>query len=209
MRSWLIGVARNRGVVRYGDVMSTFDIDRFSLRFALGKLGRQSRDLEEPVLTALVVNKATGHCSRGLQSEFGIEDDAGERAKLYAHWAKKKNADTEDKGEEGVDKRAARFAEVEVRPDQAAFRKAVYKACEGKCVISRCDVPEALDAAHKRDRDWRLGHNSAEDGYLLRKDIHALYDKGLIDIGADGEVTVHGEARTHYGKIHGSRVGGQ
>jgi hypothetical protein len=31
-----------------------------------------------------------------------------------------------------------------------------------------------------------LGHNQAADGILLRKDIHALYDSGLVTFGDDG-----------------------
>jgi len=87
-----------------------------------------------------------------------------------------------------IDVKAARFVSVEARPEQAAFRRKVFIACKGQCVISGCDVLKALDAAHKHDRDWRLGHNDAEDGYLLRKDLHALYDNNLLEITDKGEV---------------------
>ena len=49
----------------------------------------------------------------------------------------------------------------------------------------------ALEAAHRRGRRWREGHNRAADGWLLRRDVHTLYDKGLINISDDGmQVTI-------------------
>ncbi|WP_164853366.1 HNH endonuclease signature motif containing protein [Paraburkholderia kirstenboschensis] len=53
----------------------------------------------------------------------------------------------------------------------------------GQCAISGCDIPEALEAAHLRGRKWREGHNAAEDGILLRRDLHMLYDRELLDFG--------------------------
>lgn len=72
--------------------------------------------------------------------------------------------------------RVARYMNVEVRPEQQFFRKAVYEAYDGRCAISGCDIPEALEAAHLRGRNWRDGQNNASDGILLRRDLHALYD---------------------------------
>ena len=92
----------------------------------------------------------------------------------------------------------ARFARVQVRPQQVAFRLAVFRACGGRCVVSGCDVPEALEAAHLRDRDWRAGHNAAADGILLRRDLHALYDSGLLHIEPDGSFTLSEPVREHY-----------
>ncbi|RYF53736.1 MAG: HNH endonuclease [Comamonadaceae bacterium] len=79
-----------------------------------------------------------------------------------------------------------KFARVASRPEQAAFRRRVFLAHGGACVVTGCRIVEALDAAHRTGRDWRLGHNQATDGMLLRKDIHALYDSGLIAVGEDG-----------------------
>ena len=100
--------------------------------------------------------------------------------------------------------RTAKFASIETRPDQAAFRRRVYEACNGKCVVSGCDILQTLDAAHKVGKSWREGHNSASDGYLLRKDIHALYDNGILSISDEGVVTVGDSAFAQYGSF-GSR----
>lgn len=207
MRSWLIGVARNRSVIRYGELMQVFAIDRFSLRYALSSIGHQSRDAGEPVLTALVVSKAHGRCSSGLAAEFGIKDDALERARLYVYWERNRERSAgERKAGSDLEKKAARFANVETRPDQAAFREAVFIACLGRCVVTGCDVPETLDASHRRGRDWRLGHNAADDGYLFRKDLHALYDRELIEVRENGVIRVRQGAAKHYGTFDGQRI---
>jgi hypothetical protein len=99
--------------------------------------------------------------------------------------------------------RAKRFATVELRVEQALFRSAVFAACQGMCVISRCTVPEALEAAHLVGRKWKQGHNNAADGILLRRDIHALYDSGLITIDTSGLVHIASSAQDDYGDLDG------
>jgi predicted nucleic acid-binding protein len=99
-----------------------------------------------------------------------------------------------------------RFAQVQVRPCQAAFREAVYRACQGKCVISGCDVPEAVEAAHLAGRNWRDGHNTSDDGILLRRDLHALYDAGLLIMSDDGVVSFDATAASHYEQFEGVRI---
>lgn len=97
----------------------------------------------------------------------------------------------------------SRFHLREVRPEQQVFRVSVFLACRGRCVISGCTVPEALEAAHLRGRDWRQGHNSRHDGILLRRDLHALYDSGLLDIDDRGIVRVAESAQQDYGCFDG------
>lgn len=209
MRAWLIAVARSANTATYGALMAAFDLDRFNLRFALAALGHESARRGEPILTALVVNAVTNRCSPGLQREFGIEDDQAERLRLYGYWRNTPDVGTPDiePAEDGsLEQRAARFARQEVRPEQAAFRKRVYVAYAGKCVISGCDIRRALDAAHIKGRKWRSGHNKASDGVLLRKDLHALYDAGLLEIGKDGSVSIAREAKAHYPLYCGSKI---
>lgn len=99
-----------------------------------------------------------------------------------------------------------RFSQVQVRPHQTAFREAVFRKCDGKCVISGCDVPEAVEAAHLSGRNWREGHNSSEDGILLRRDLHALYDSGLLEISGDGLVHFDSAVGSHYQQFEGVQV---
>ncbi len=105
-----------------------------------------------------------------------------------------------------LEQRAARFAQVQTRPDQAAFRDAVFRACGGQCVVSGCAVPEALEAAHLLGRDWRQGHNSADDGILLRRDLHNLYDRGLMQISDTCKVQLADDVQAYYGEFHGVEV---
>lgn len=107
---------------------------------------------------------------------------------------------------EDLQDRARRFAEVEVRPLQREFRQAVFEACGGRCVVTGCDVPEAVEAAHLKGRRWRDGHNSASDGVLLRRDIHALYDKGLLSITDTGQVALADELSGQYAELRGRCV---
>ncbi len=99
--------------------------------------------------------------------------------------------------------RARRFATMEVRIEQASFRSAVFAACQGMCVISGCTVPEVLEAAHLVGRKWRQGHNAAVDGILLRRDLHALFDTGLLTIDTTGLVHISAEAQEDYGDVDG------
>lgn len=207
IRDWLIEVARHEGQVTYGQVMEAFGIDRFSLRHAMDFLGHQAANLGEPIITALIVSKKTHRCSSGLAKEFGVYDDASERRRLYDFWmSNHKEPVQAEASTTDLEVKAARFVSVEARPDQAAFRRRVYLACKGNCVISGCDVLKALDAAHKHGRDWRLGHNRAEDGYLLRKDLHALYDNKLLWISDEGKVELDSSVMEHYKQFAGAKI---
>jgi len=207
IREWLIETARHKGMVTYGDIMQAFGIDRFSLRHGMDLLGHQAVNLGEPVLTALIVNKKTKRCSAGLEKEFGVLDDGAERQRLYDFWRARDRTEVNDvDAGDSLEAKAAKFVSVEVRPDQATFRRRVFLASGGRCVISGCDLLRALDAAHRKGRNWRLGHNSAEDGYLLRKDLHALYDSGLLRITDDGVVEFEPLAMPHYKQFAGLKI---
>lgn len=215
IRDWLIEVARRESYVTYAEVMDRFGLIFFVLRTAMSKLGRQSADNSEPILTALIVDKETLRCSDGLADEFGVVDDQAERRRLYAYWALPKGA-AADIAEpvpspnaadpDSLEERAKRFAQVEVRTQQGSFRKAVFLACGGRCVVSGCSIPEALEAAHLEGRRWRDGHNAASDGILLRRDLHALYDTGLLSFAENMLVRLSPAVREHYGAFEGVDV---
>ncbi len=205
IRDWLIEIARHRGKVTYGQVMAAFGIDRYSLMHAMGYIGHQAENQDEPIITALIVNRETGRSSAGLSNAFGVSNDRTERERLYRFWTENDNKVSQVETS-NVEVKAARFVSVEARPDQAAFRREVYLAYKGKCAISGCDVLKALDAAHKHSRNWRLGHNSAEDGYLLRKDLHALYDNNLLWISNKGKVELHSSVLDHYQHFLGQKI---
>lgn len=83
------------------------------------------------------------------------------------------------------------------RPNQAKFRKAVLAACP-RCVISNVDMPEVLEAAHIVPYKYK-GEDTAANGFMMRLDIHLLFDAGHIRISADGDVFLSQTARLSYG----------
>lgn len=211
-RTWLIDVARKRTTVPYGAAMKRFGLGYYQLYTAMAKVGRECVTAREPVLTSLLVSKE-GRCSDGFRDEFGIEDDAAERERCYAYWkitpleaASVQTRELKDgDGANSLEARAARFASVEIRQQQSNFRKAVFFAYSGCCAISGCAIPEALEAAHLHGRSWREGHNSAGDGILLRRDLHALYDRELLSI-AGGVAHFSGHVLEHYDMYEGAPI---
>lgn len=217
IRAWLIEVCHARGTVTYSDVMNRFALTFYPLRNAMSRLGHDCKDAGEPIITAVIVDEDTHRCSQGLFDEFHIENDELERDRCYTHWALKGESEpptpapaASANGRAGpaddMEQRAARFAQVQIRPDQGPFRDAVFRAFGGRCVVSGCAVPEALEAAHLLGRDWRKGHNSATDGILLRRDLHNLYDRGLLLVSDDGLVELSGDVVSYYGEFNGAVV---
>lgn len=212
MRAWLINLARRGDTATYAEARTPFGLRTLEHRHAMDRIGHQCLDAGEPILTSLIVDETTGRCSSGFFKEFRC-DDIAEREDCYDFWSErtapsKQPATGRGKvtgiglaGESAADKlrqRAALFAQAAVRPEQAAFRRRVFLVHNGACVVTGCTIPAALDAAHRKGRDWRCGHNNGSDGLLLRKDIHALYDAGLVTIGDGGLVTFHAEVEPHY-----------
>lgn len=211
MRQWLIEVARRGGTVTYAQAREPFGIRTLEHRHAMDRIGHECLDAGEPILTSLIVDETTGRCSAGFIKEFR-RDDVEERQDCYAFWPPIDAVPVEPVGSckvEGTTRggvppgdalraRAARFAKTAVRPEQAAFRRRVFLEHNGACVVTNCTIPEALDAAHRDGRDWRLGHNHGPDGLLLRKDIHALYDAKLVSIDERGKVKFHPDVEPHY-----------
>ncbi|UUZ72967.1 HNH endonuclease [Polaromonas sp. P1(28)-8] len=208
LRAWLVETCQRRSFITYTELMTRFGLAYFPMLAAMGAIGRDCQEQGLPILTAVIVDKDTRRCSEGLRG-LGVEDDEAERERCYAYWAIQP-ADTAVQASpivpgqlncSDLTERAKRFAQVEVRPDQAKFRDAVFLACEGRCVVSGCDVPEALEAAHLSGREWRNGQNAASDGVLLRRDLHALYDRGLLVLLEGGGVSLDPRVTTHYGEL--------
>ncbi|KQW77843.1 HNH endonuclease signature motif containing protein [Ensifer sp. Root127] len=76
-----------------------------------------------------------------------------------------------------------RFNRQEARPDQVKFRAALMRLYNGRCVISRCGVPEILEAAHLVPFSESINfRDDPRNGLILRTDLHALFDKLLLSI---------------------------
>lgn len=71
-----------------------------------------------------------------------------------------------------------------LRLNQPKFRKNLLTIYSDKCVVSNCNVLEVLEAAHIFDHS-KSQDNSTSNGIILRRDIHALFDKKLLKINPD------------------------
>ncbi len=97
------------------------------------------------------------------------------------------------------------LATVLVRTEQERFRDELINRYGGRCAITGCSVLSVLEAAHKPGRSWKAGHNRAEDGILLRSDIHKLLDAGLLKID-QGVVRIDESVAPEYGHYDGKSL---
>jgi hypothetical protein len=70
---------------------------------------------------------------------------------------------------------------VQPRLGQGAFRLLVTDAYERRCAVTGERTLPVLDAAHIRPYA-ELGPHKLENGILLRKDLHALFDAGYVTV---------------------------
>jgi putative restriction endonuclease len=80
-----------------------------------------------------------------------------------------------------VDRRRKAVAAVVYRRGQPKFRRALLAAYGQKCAITGCDAVEALEAAHISPYRGDFTDH-AQNGLLLRADLHSLFDLGLVSI---------------------------
>ena len=75
-----------------------------------------------------------------------------------------------------------------IRPNQAAFRQRLMEIYQGRCVVSRVSVPVTLEAAHVFPWTGDPVLDEPDNGLILRRDLHALFDAGLWAIEPDASV---------------------
>jgi hypothetical protein len=84
---------------------------------------------------------------------------------------------------------------IALRFGQPEFRKKLLQVYGGRCAISDCDLPEALEACHIAAYAGK-DTNRVTNGLLLRGDLHSLFDRGLIGVDPrDHKVRVHSRLR--------------
>jgi HNH endonuclease len=100
---------------------------------------------------------------------------------------------------------------VQPRLGQGSFRLLVTDAYERRCAITGERTLPALDAAHIRPYA-ELGPHKLDNGILLRKDLHALFDAGYVTVTPSLELRVSRRIREEfengrdYYALAGSRV---
>lgn len=107
------------------------------------------------------------------------------------------------------DARERQLRAIAVRRGQQRFRRELIRAYEGRCVVTGCTVEAVLEAAHILP--YRGDHtNHADNGLLLRADIHTLFDLGLLSIEPVGrELRVNLDEsllQSEYADLHGDRL---
>jgi putative restriction endonuclease len=86
---------------------------------------------------------------------------------------------------------------VNPRLGQGAFRVEVLEAYERRCAITGERTLPVLDAAHIRPFA-DLGPHRLENGLLLRKDLHALFDAGYITVSPEHRLRVSRRIREEF-----------
>lgn len=77
-----------------------------------------------------------------------------------------------------------KWAKQKTRPEQQKFRRDVAARDGLRCSISGCTIAEVLDAAHVIGKSDG-GVDAPENGFILRADLHRLFDSGLLEIDPD------------------------
>lgn len=112
------------------------------------------------------------------------------------------------------DSSAARYGApifVQPRLGQGSFQTAVLDAYGRRCAITGERVVPVLEAAHIRSYS-EGGEHRIDNGLLLRRDVHALFDRGYITVSPDLEVLVSRRLRTEFDNgedylmLHGSQL---
>lgn len=100
---------------------------------------------------------------------------------------------------------------IQPRLGQGAFRILVTDGYERRCAFTGERTLPALDAAHIRPFSMVREHRP-DNGMLLRRDLHALFDRGYITVTPDYNIEVSRRIREEfdngkdYYKLHGSRM---
>ena len=84
------------------------------------------------------------------------------------------------------------------RLGQGAFRVIVTEAYHRRCAITGEKTLPVLDAAHIRSFSQN-GPHSANNGILLRNDMHTLFDKGYITLTENMQIEVSKRIKEDYG----------
>lgn len=86
---------------------------------------------------------------------------------------------------------------VRPRLGQGGFRLLVTDAYQRRCAVTGERTLPALEAAHIRPYSLH-GEHRVENGLLLRRDLHALFDDGYITVTPDRAVRVSRRIREEY-----------
>lgn len=87
----------------------------------------------------------------------------------------------------GADTREGVMRQLRARRGQGAFRQSLRATYGDRCMVTGCTLVDLLEAAHISPYRGDGDHH-AENGLLLRADIHTLFDLDLVGIEPDALV---------------------
>ncbi|MYD96864.1 MAG: HNH endonuclease [Gammaproteobacteria bacterium] len=100
---------------------------------------------------------------------------------------------------------------IKPRIGQGGFRELITDIYGRRCAVTRERTLPALEAAHIRPYSSG-GEHRADNGLLLRRDIHTLFDHGYVTVTPEMRFEVSGRIREKfengrdYYALHGKRV---
>lgn len=98
---------------------------------------------------------------------------------------------------------------IALRQGQTVFRNGLLAAYDSRCIVTGCNADSALEAAHIIPYcEGEEETNHAQNGLLLRADIHTLFDRGKIAIDTSKWTVVLDEElmETTYSDLAGCKV---
>ncbi len=100
-----------------------------------------------------------------------------------------------------------RLIRQKIRKGQQKFRNNLLVNYSKKCCISNCNVIDVLEASHIYKFSLS-GINHSSNGLLLRRDIHKLFDNGLIKINPNSKKIEVNKTLigTEYYKFNNSKI---
>lgn len=90
------------------------------------------------------------------------------------------------------------------RPLQAQFRQELLSVSD-RCLVTRVRMLGLLEAAHIKPHKYN-GPEQKDNGILLRKDIHYLFDSGNLRIDVNGNVFISRLTLEDYGRTLPERI---
>ncbi len=121
------------------------------------------------------------------------------------------NVEPEDKISDNVNDRYGNPITVRPRLGQGLFSIKVREAYNGACAVTHEHTIPVLEAAHIKPYA-RGGEHRVDNGLLLRRDLHSLYDRGYVTITPDYVFQVGDRLRDEfkngrsYYSLHGSSI---
>lgn len=92
-----------------------------------------------------------------------------------------------------------RYNRTNARPLQAQFRQNLLSVSD-HCLITRVRMVGLLEAAHIKPHKYN-GPETKDNGILLRRDIHYLFDSGNLRIDVNGNIFISQPVLEDYGRI--------